>query len=261
MLYEITNTRGEIEGWLFGTIHALPNGVQWRNERINSVIDTADLVMVEVANLEDSQSIAATFQTLSYTPGQPDLGTRVRPDQRPVLFDMISQSDFSAHQFNSIETWGAAIMLANVGTQGDPANGVDRAIIEAFEERDVIELEGAEKQLRIFDNLPEQDQRDLLSGVVDDFQRLQEDPGRLRRAWLAGDEDVLINATETGIMSDPELREALLIGRNLDWTTRIASILRGQDLPLIAVGAGHLVGPHGLPAMLKARGYQVERIQ
>ncbi len=256
-LFEITNAEGETEGWMLGTIHALPDGTNWRTPEIRAAIDAADLVVVEVANLEDNETIAAVFAQLAYTPGLPDLAMRVSEDKRPALFDLISKSNFSAAQFGSTETWAAALQLAQVGAQGDPANGVDRAVVRDFEGRTVREFEGAIAQLRIFDSLPEQDQRDLLSGIITEAKQLQADPARLRNAWLTGDTATLIDATETGIMADPELREALLVGRNRDWTKQLETMLAGDDRPLVAVGAAHLVGPDGLPAMLKASGYTI----
>jgi len=36
--------------------------------------------------------------------------------------------------------------------------------------------------------------------------------------------------------------------------------MKGSGTDFIAVGAGHLVGEDGVPAMLKARGYDVKRL-
>jgi uncharacterized protein YbaP (TraB family) len=80
---------------------------------------------------------------------------------------------------------------------------------------------------------------------------------RLRNAWIAGDLEVLEEATQSGILADPEVREALLTGRNRAWAERLLIDLADPPKPLIAVGAGHLVGPDSLKAMLEQRGYTV----
>ncbi|MEP5173868.1 MAG: TraB/GumN family protein [Erythrobacter sp.] len=260
LMYEIANADGELEGWLFGTIHALPDGTSWRTAAIQSAIEDADLLVVEVASLEDEQALAATFAELSASPDLPALTARVTPSLRPQLIDLVSRSQFSVSDFGSVETWAAAIMLSQVGTQGDSENGVDRAIIGDFDERQILELEGAEDQLRIFDALPESEQRDLLSGIVREVEQLDNDPARLRRAWLSGDEQVLIDATQSGIMADAELKNALLVDRNRDWTAQIETLLQSEPQPLVAVGAAHLVGPDGLPSMLADKGFVVRAI-
>ncbi len=259
LLYEVMSADGATEAWLFGTIHALPDGTEWRTDAIETAVENADLLVVEIAGLDNQRVMVDTFMTLSRTPGQPDIGTRVDPDVRPMLFDLIERAGYSPHDFASVETWAAALMLAQVNATGDPANGVDRALLKDFQGRDIREFEGAEVQLGIFDKLPEADQRDLLAGVLEESQA--DDPAKLRKAWLAGDEAVLIEATNTGIMADPELRAAILTDRNDAWIGQLMPMLEQAGIPLVAVGTAHLVGTEGLPAQLEARGYTVRRIQ
>ncbi|MEM8725231.1 MAG: TraB/GumN family protein, partial [Pseudomonadota bacterium] len=217
-LYEITNSQGAVEGWMLGTIHALPDGVAWRTKAIDRVIDDADLLVVEIADLHDRQAIADIYAELAISPDLPPLPQRLPPSQRPALSSMIERAGLKPAQLTTTETWAAALALAQVDAQGDPKNGVDRIVIEEFDGRDVIEFEGAVAQLTIFDSLPEDDQRDLLSGVVEEWQLVKEDPGRLRDAWLKGDTATLEQVTTAGIMADVELRDALLVKRNRAWT-------------------------------------------
>ncbi|MEL6529020.1 MAG: TraB/GumN family protein [Pseudomonadota bacterium] len=256
-LFQIINQDGEVEGWMLGTIHALPDGVAWRTDAIELVIDEADLLIVEVADLEDSAAIAEIVAELSISPDLPPITNRVSPSRRANLQDMIDRAPVTAEQLSRTETWAAALALARVDAQGDPRNGVDRLLVRDFDDREVLEFEGAVGQLTIFDNLPEADQRDLLEGVLDESQAAREDPGRLRSAWLAGDIAELEQATKTGIMADAELREALLVARNRRWTAKLSGLLRADDKPLIAVGAAHLVGSDSVPAMLEQRGYTI----
>jgi len=62
------------------------------------------------------------------------------------------------------------------------------------------------------------------------------------------------------MLADKELRQALLVDRNTAWTLRLENLLSAKDRPLVAVGAGHLLGPDGLPAMLEKDGYIVRRL-
>lgn len=260
LLYEITGPQGDVEGWMLGTIHALPDGVDWRTDAIDQVINEADLLVVEIAELDDRDKIAAIFVELAVSPGLPPLEQRVSPSERPALLDLIKRAGRSTDEFTATETWAAALMLAQVGAQGDPENGVDRIVIREFANRDVLEFEGTVDQLTIFDTLPEEDQREMLSGVVEESTSLKDDPGRLRRAWLTGDIDALELATITGVMEDAELRAAILINRNRNWMRKLSSMLRAPEKPLVAVGAAHLVGEDGLPELLEERGYTVRSL-
>ena len=66
---------------------------------------------------------------------------------------------------------------------------------------------------------------------------------------------------DAGMMGDPELREALMDGRNRAWVERIAAAIAAGSKPFVAVGAAHMLGAQGLPALLAERGYTVTRIQ
>jgi uncharacterized protein YbaP (TraB family) len=118
-----------------------------------------------------------------------------------------------------------------------------------------------QQQLGIFDALAEEDQRALLEGTVEEWEASKEDRGHLTLAWLSGDDAALEAATTTGIMADPELRAALLVDRNTKWMRNVLVHLGDRELPLFAVGAAHLIGPDGLPAMLEERGYTVTRVR
>lgn len=259
-LWEVTGPAGQ-KGWLFGTVHALAEPLNWQTERIMAPLATADRLVVEVAGLDDAKGMTATFAALATTPGQPPLNERVVAAQRPALDALLDRSRLRADQFAAVETWAAALTLARASTpEQNPGLGVDRALLDLARGKRVEELEGAEAQLRIFDALPEADQRDLLAASVaeaDESPRSEE----LAKAWSRGDMILIEAETRRGLLADPELRAALLVNRNRAWTERIDAMLRGGARPFVAVGAAHLAGNDGLPAMLATRGYTVRRIQ
>ncbi|WP_156443506.1 TraB/GumN family protein [Erythrobacter sp. CCH5-A1] len=260
LLYEIASADGSVEGWMVGTIHALPAFARWRTPAIETAAKRADLLVVEIATLDDDAALARTFANLSRSPGLPPLDERLPPDLRPALAALMERGGIVPAQFAGTETWAAALTLARIDTVGDPANGVDRALIADFEDRQVRELEGAPAQLAIFDRLPEAAQRAMLAAVVRDSAATASDPERLQRAWLAGDAETIKASTREGVLADPTVREALLTARNRRWAAALGPMLAGAPRPLIAVGAAHLVGPEGLAALLEAQGYRIRRI-
>ena len=61
--------------------------------------------------------------------------------------------------------------------------------------------------------------------------------------------------------SRPTLYERLIDGRNRQHRAGPAILERGlkkPDLVVVVVGVGHLIGPGGLPALLRAKGYRVD---
>ncbi len=261
LIYEISSANGGVEGWLLGTIHALPESVDWRTDPIENAIADADFLMVEIADLEDEKDLAHIFAELGQSPDLPSIEMRVPREQRASLKATIEREGFSSAQLKKVETWAVALMLVNGDPQSDPRYGVDRVVIREFEGRDVVEFEGVRAQLSVFDQLAEEDQRVLLRSAIKSSDNEVQDPAQLRDAWITGDVTTIKEATITGMMTDPELRDALLVQRNKDWMVKLEPVLAKAERPLIAVGAAHLVGDDGLTAMLEDRGYTVRRLR
>lgn len=252
-LWHVIAPTGE-EGWLFGTVHALPAGAEWRTAALSAALDQSDLLMVEIA--DSGAGGGALFAQMSQTPGQPPLSTRVAPEDRAELAALLERTGQSEADFASVETWAAALMLDN-GAGGDPANGVDRALIA--DAASVRALETRAGQLRMFDGLPPADQSALLTSAIDEASAA--DPQRAIRAWLVGDMEALGAMAREGLLADPSLRETLLTARNAAWLNPIMTAIERGERPLVAVGAVHMADTDGLPALLAARGYTVHRVQ
>lgn len=262
-LWQVDGPGGQ-RAWLFGTIHALPRPVDWRSPRIDAALGEADRIVLEVANIDDDRATAQVFARLAAAPQAAPLRDRVPPQARADYARYVEKYGAREDALRGQDTWAAALVLAQLAQAdlgSDSANGVDRAVKAAAEGRPVEEFEGADAQLRIFDALPESEQRDLLAMVVQQGSDPRAEARRLEQAWASGDVGALTRETQGGLLADPELRAALLVGRNRGWTARLETMLRQSKRPFVAVGAAHLAGPDGLPAMLAARGYRVSRVQ
>lgn len=261
LLWEVARADGTTAGWLIGTIHALPSDAAWRTPATDRVIDTADMLAVEVANVADGRAMSNAFLPLAMSTGQPPLTERVSPPQRDRLARLVGKTHYRIADFDRIESWGAALILAQaVDTGADSENGIDRALIDHFSGRKVVELEGATNQFRAFDGLSEKAQRAMLASIIEDAQAGPDKLGEPMRLYLAGDVEGLEKLSYEGMLADPEIRTALLTRRNADWAGKIDRLLGGEQRPLIAVGAAHMVGEDGLVALLRAKGYRVTRL-
>ena len=254
---------GGQKAWLFGTIHALPQPVNWRSDKIAAALEQSDRLVLEVARIDDDAGTARAFAALAESPGLPPLMQRVPGDLQDELGAALKQDGFAPDALDRYESWAAALMLQNAAMaagQSDSANGIDRALLRGYA-KPVEEFEGAAAQLAIFDRLPEPAQRALLAAVLDGPGDELAEMRQLEQAWAQGNLAMVDAATNADFLHNPDLREALLISRNRAWLSTLTGQLTRGGHPFVAVGLAHLVGNAGLPALLAAQGYKVTRLQ
>ena len=255
-LWEVSGPAGR-QAWLFGTVHALPKGMNWRTGKVDDALARSSVLVVEIADLNDTEAARSAFYRLSSTPRQPPLTQRVPPAARTAVLALLKRAGVGDESFPETETWGAAMILANRVSRADPANGVDGALIAGA--RRVEGLETFAQQYGVFDALPPGDQADLLLALAKEAAGEAED--KEATEWLTGDLAGLERGSAAGVLADPDLREALQAARNRRWADRIDKLLEAHEQPFVAVGEGHMFGDENLPALLKARGYTVHRVQ
>ena len=254
-LWEVSGAQGE-KGWLFGTIHALPDGADWRTPLLDSVLAQTGVLVVEVFNLGDADVASQAFTAFAAGRGLPPLLSRVPAQDRPALTAALERADIDEAELAATESWAAAMLIANASRASEAGNGVDRALLSRG--LPAIALESYPAQFSIFDRLAPEDQQVLLVETARSDAAKEQ---ALVAAWIAGDTAAIERETLGGFLADPELREALLVKRNQAWAERIEPLLAEGRRPLVAVGTAHLLGPDGVAALLEARGYTVRRIQ
>lgn len=248
---------GEPVAWLFGTVHALPAGLEWSTPRLEEALAAADLLVVEIAELDDGAAASAAFEAVSRTPALLPLVGRVATSDRPLLQALLERAGMDEADFVGRKSWAAALILAAATRHHDPALGVDRALLSKAGR--IEGLETYQAQFARFDALTQRAQAKLLLAVADDA--LADDQDARLEAWLTGDIARLEALSSGRLLADGELREGLVTARNRAWAARIARLIEIGARPFVAVGAGHMLGEDGLPTLLAARGFTVRRVQ
>ncbi|AGH49230.1 GumN family protein [Sphingomonas sp. MM-1] len=253
--------------YLFGTIHVLPAGYEWRDAAIDAAIDRSDALVIEaVIDRTDPAKAFALLSRLGTTPGLPPLLDRVPADKREQLAALIARSRLPQPFLDGMETWSGALMLmpvlmSDLGLDG--GMGVEEQLEARFKAdgRPIEGLETAEQQLRVLDGLPEDVQRQFLVAMIDDGTAQKAEFDAMLAAWSRGDEAAIAATFDKDVRVSPELRAALLVRRNAAWADWLKARLDRPGTIFVAVGAGHLAGPDSVVRMLEAKGLKVERVQ
>jgi uncharacterized protein YbaP (TraB family) len=133
--------------------------------------------------------------------------------------------------------------------------------------RPVVSLEPVAIQLQTLLARSDAEAQAMVSDVLDDAEKDRIRPVLLRTtlAWERGDLAELENYAQwcecLNTEMDRVLMKRLLDDRNPGLAARIDDMHRSGSRLFAGVGALHMVGPGGLPALMAARGYRVERLR
>jgi uncharacterized protein len=141
----------------------------------------------------------------------------------------------------------------------DPANGVDKNLLPlARAQGKRIEfLEDAAGALRNFATAPMVEQMKMLSLAAEDVPGGIDFFKRLIGGWKEGRADLVLSCAKERVVQMPIMFGSLIEGRNRLWLPRLLALAKESEPAFVVAGALHMVGPVGLPAMLRQNGCDV----
>lgn len=248
--------------YLFGTVHILPQGIDWYHGKVASAFEDSQQLVTEIV---DDGTPRTGMMEIAALPQGKNLRAMLPPAEKTRYEAALAQLGMPAGSFDRYEPWLAALVLsiAPLAKAGfAPENGVDQALGVRAKTYGLAHagLETYEYQLSLFDSLPIDTQKVYLSQVVKDLPRVRTEIEKITDAWKRGDAEKLaelMNAQE----DYPGMYEILLTNRNKAWAGWIKQRLKQPGTVFLAVGAGHLAGPGSLQDQLSAQGLEAERVQ
>jgi len=124
------------------------------------------------------------------------------------------------------------------------------------------ELESIDSQIDTLASMGEGNESDFILYSLQDLDQLDRQIGEMVTAWRTGDMEALDSLLiQPMLVQSPALYQSLLVDRNQAWMTLIEAMFEQQGTEYVLVGAAHLVGDHGLLAMLTERGFRISQLQ
>ena len=265
LLYAISK-QGQT-AYLFGTIHVgRADFFPLDLVATQAMVQSSELVVELDASQIDKMQ--AGLQRYAALPPPQTLDTLLSPALRQRLHTQLDALDIPRAAVQGWKPWMASLTLT-VGALKKLGYGFEYAtefyfigIANALG-KPVTELEGIDYQFQLFDSIPPQDQLVYLDESLGYLETddMRADTQALIDAWLAHDPAALQQITAKSLQRAPRsadwMKQKLFTERNLRMSDKIEQMLADGKTPFVAVGALHLTGEDGLPALLEKRGYRV----
>jgi uncharacterized protein YbaP (TraB family) len=245
-------------------VHVLPKGGFATEAALGNAWKEAEVVCLEVdTSMLDRQTIQAVTLEKAMDPDGRTL-TELMGDKADRARELAEEAGVELAMFAPYEPWFAGITISVLALQlhgYDIEHGVERMIEQSAAEdgKGRCGLETIEEQLGFLDELPLDVQQEILLQSLDEADEAGKTMQMLLDAWQSGDDDRLLAVLEEDFKEFPELADRLVYDRNERWAEALTARLEGGDDVLVVVGALHMVGERGLPALLEKRGFKVRR--
>jgi uncharacterized protein len=215
----------------------------------------------------DPKTARAIVARLGVTaPPVQGLSASLAPETRALLPAGLASVGLTPAAVESMRPWLLAMTLSvmELNKAGfSPESGIDLLLLRrARGHKAIVELETMEGQLRAMAGLPAEVQDLMVRSTLREAPLTAALFARIASAWERGDADAIAEVVFEDA-KDPgfaPLYDAFLLARNRRMAASLADLLHKPGTYFVAVGAGHVVGPEGIPALLARKGFTVQQM-
>ncbi|GKT24232.1 TraB/GumN family protein [Acidovorax sp. SUPP3334] len=257
--------KGGRTSWLYGTVHAAERGWMFPGPTVREAVMAADRVALEL-DLLDPKVMQALQAAMVAPPGAPALPPALAA-RLAAQVDAACLAPAVAHlrpELQAVTLVGQSARRSGV----DLAYGIDAVIAGMAKAggKPVVALETPEQQIRLLTSDDPARTAAAVGAALDQLEggQAQRSITTLTRAWANGRLNVLQTYPQwcECLASDAEQAEyrQMVDARNPGMARGIAAEHAAGHTVFAAVGALHMVGPQGLPALMEKQGFRVQRV-
>lgn len=259
---------GDKVSYLFGSIHMGDTSMFPLPDAVSAAYQSTDTLVVEIdMNNINQMEMAQTLQKLAIDPGT-TLESMLKKETWEKYNEFCEETKTPCSMFNTFEPWLTAVSLESFNMQKSGYTekyGIDIYFLgKARDKKEIVELESANSQLLMLDNMPLNIQDAFLLSVV---TREGNGVEELVTAWKTGNVEEYIDnsfeeAKDIGLSSEEynEFLDLLLYKRNKDMAKGLAKQIKQGKAVFAVVGAAHYGGDKSVNHYLEELGFKVERV-
>jgi len=267
LLWKVSD--GDNSIYLLGSFHLLKSTDYPLAASTDAAFDDAEKVVFELspAEMADPAGAARMAQAAMRADGS-TLQQSLPADSWQKLEAFSARRGLPLENFQAMEAWFVSLVVSVTEMQAlglDPELGLDKHFADRAGKagKPTRGLETFDQQIALFDGMSAEEQRQALEDTLEEAAEMQGEIERMHTLWRSGDAEALFAATGAELKAEyPALYNRLNRDRNRAWLPRLSAMLddEAEDDTLVVVGALHLLGDDGVVALLRAKGYQVERL-
>jgi uncharacterized protein YbaP (TraB family) len=259
-------SRGQSIVYLVGSVHLLSKDYYPLSPALDTAFKDTDL-LVEELHLGQMAQVESQMTILmrGMLPTGQTLDKVVSPTTFTLVSERVKALGLPIEPLMRFKPWSLALTLLGLEWQAagfDAALGLDRHFYDqaVAAGKEVQGLETVEFQISRFDELTMDEQDRMLASTLRELETEKASVTTLANAWKAGDAPTVERIVLQELRKERKMYDRLLVERNKDWLPKIEALFARKGRAFVVVGAAHLVGPDGLLAMLKGKGYAIEQL-
>lgn len=246
-------------GFLLGTIHSEDPRVLDFPEDFLEKLSSNDVFAMEM--VPDLPTLSRLTEYMQYQDGT-SLQGQVGPERYEQITRVLAHYQMPAEWVAKMKVWATVMTLSVPPPETGFFMDFSLSLRAAGSGLRVVGLETLEEQLSFLENMPMEQQLELLDQALLEYDRVQEVHDSMVDNYLAGDLQALAKEADAQLdQLDGKARDYFVAegidARNLRMLRAMLPLL-DKNRVFIAVGALHLPGESGLLALLRKQGYRLE---
>jgi len=260
LLWKVSGNGLEKPSYLFGTIHVICERDMVMKESFKNALSNSEKVVLEL-DMDDPQ-LMQKMQQLSVSEGMKNFSDQLKEDEKELINQFLTKNyGGSLQQFGILKPFIVMTMVYPTYIDCKMPSAYESVFTQMAKERqmEVVGLETVAFQMGIFDQIPTNEQIDMLVKSVKDSTQTKKDLSDMISAY----QNQNISKLNQLVKDTPEYakyEDLLLNDRNKSWIAKIEEHMQDQS-SFIAVGAAHLAGSEGVIQLLREKGYEVNPVE
>ena len=250
---------GEPAGYLLGTIHSEDPRVLDFSESFIDQLNSNRYFAMEM--VPDLPTLARLTDYMHYQDGT-RLEEVIGEKRFARLTELLSGYKIPADNIRRMKVWAVMMTLSVPPPRSGFFMDLSLSLRAAGAGLKVVGLETLEEQLSFLENMPLDQQLELLDQALAEFDRVREVHDQMVDVYLEGDVAVLEKLAEEQMSTLAPAARDYFIEQGIDARNErmLETLLPflGEDQVFVAVGALHLPGEKGLVKLLRKNGYVLE---